>query len=414
MAPDLQTATETASAYRMDTLTLDGDIVSAKGSLEGGYIHGKYNKITLVSAIREASSSLSSSQEKLAKLEGQVQSLDQQINNVVKEIGRVENEQGSLQDQRSQGQKDLLAFRKNIQTVTAGIEDIQHSILTLEQDIKNLNAQVSMYREELKKKYVNKMTAEEEEQVRAYQERIDQLTQQLQRQQDELKGMGNAKQRLLIELQENLYKQKETAESRLVQLQSSSDRTQSVGRSVDYQQEIDKLLIDQQHLENVLDKVAEELEELQKENKELANVITLATSKLNDVRQQEKDRQTEIDNLMKENDKLLNKRSILLETIAAKSRALKEIGLVSQELYQKYVAFQHLSQLQHELKLVDSKLSKYANINRKALDQYISFNEQRVALNKRQGEITKDFDSIQMLIQNLDVQKDNNIIQTFQ
>ena len=57
------------------------------------------------------------------------------------------------------------------------------------------------------------------------------------------------------------------------------------------------------------------------------------------------------------------------------------------------------------LKEVNENLKKYTSVNRKALDQYVSFNEQRANLVGRKEELTRDTSAIEELVQSLDSQK---------
>ena len=68
--------------------------------------------------------------------------------------------------------------------------------------------------------------------------------------------------------------------------------------------------------------------------------------------------------------------------------------------------------LQFDLKDVNEQLKKYSSVNRKALDQFVSFNDQREALLTRQAEMDKDSAAIQQLISSLDAQKDEVTIIT--
>ena len=65
---------------------------------------------------------------------------------------------------------------------------------------------------------------------------------------------------------------------------------------------------------------------------------------------------------------------------------------------------QQEKQLMKKLREVNDSLKKYASVNRKALDQYVSFNEQREVLIERQEEMDRDRVSIKQLIATLDQQ----------
>jgi structural maintenance of chromosome 3 (chondroitin sulfate proteoglycan 6) len=61
----------------------------------------------------------------------------------------------------------------------------------------------------------------------------------------------------------------------------------------------------------------------------------------------------------------------------------------------------------------NEKLKKYSHVNKKALDQFVSFSEQRETLLERKAELDKGDEAIQELITALDQQKDEAIQNTF-
>ena len=73
-----------------------------------------------------------------------------------------------------------------------------------------------------------------------------------------------------------------------------------------------------------------------------------------------------------------------------------------------------LSGLIKELQKTQRALGKFSHVNKKALDQYVSFSEQREVLLQRKQELDEGERSIQDLMDTLDRQKDESIMQTFQ
>lgn len=63
---------------------------------------------------------------------------------------------------------------------------------------------------------------------------------------------------------------------------------------------------------------------------------------------------------------------------------------------------------------VNEELKKYASVNRKALDQFVSFNDQRESLLSRTEELSKDSGAIHQLLDSLDQQKEEAILRTFE
>ncbi|CAN0248041.1 unnamed protein product, partial [Ectocarpus fasciculatus] len=59
-----------------------------------------------------------------------------------------------------------------------------------------------------------------------------------------------------------------------------------------------------------------------------------------------------------------------------------------------------------KLNAANDSLKKFSHVNKKALDQYVSFSEQRETILKRKNEIDAAQTAIKELIEGLDLQKD--------
>jgi hypothetical protein len=84
--------------------------------------------------------------------------------------------------------------------------------------------------------------------------------------------------------------------------------------------------------------------------------------------------------------------------------------LLSRARYKTLLVCRYTQLSQANKKLKDPK---YRLVNKKALDQYVSFSEQRDALTSRKGDQDNADASIQQLIEVLDNQKDEAIERTF-
>ena len=72
-----------------------------------------------------------------------------------------------------------------------------------------------------------------------------------------------------------------------------------------------------------------------------------------------------------------------------------------------------IKELMARLTDCNESMSKYSHVNKKALDQYVSFTEQRQTLVDRKAELDKGAESIEELISTLDRQKEEAIMRTF-
>ena len=72
-----------------------------------------------------------------------------------------------------------------------------------------------------------------------------------------------------------------------------------------------------------------------------------------------------------------------------------------------------LEQCREELQREKQKLSKFDHVNKKALDQFLSFSEEKDKFSARKEQMEKERDAIRALIHQLDTQKDDIIQRTF-
>lgn len=132
-----------------------------------------------------------------------------------------------------------------------------------------------------------------------------------------------------------------------------------------------------------------------------------------ELKKTESDLENEIMEMTKVLDRLLNERNMLLDTIQQKQRLIRELGSLPKK---EIDDLKNLTEkvLLADLKTTNEKLKQYSGVNRKALEQYVNFNEQRQSLVDRKEEIVKEKEAIEHLINSLDLQKEDAIFSTFQ
>ncbi len=382
-------------------------MVLAKGAIEGGYHNHKYNKISIITNIRHVTDQMTAITTNINEMNGHNQQLDLQINEIIKDINRLEAEKDHLYENNNILCKEINISKKHLKELTQNMQNLQAIVASVEQDATNLEEQVNIYRRELKQKFVRALTEEDVNNIAMFETSINQANQQSSALGNELQSLQQRKHNILLELNNNLYKQKEETEYKLNVFNNASDNNIR-----DYSADINKLQIENEHLEVLVANIDAELAELQSNANRVGSQIQTLEQSIELKRQKEQSFTSSISEMIKENDKLLSKKNMHLETIQSKAKLIKDLGMLPQLELNKYKAYS-VSAMIKELSSVNNRLGKYSNINRKALDQYISFNEQKQTLAARKEELEKDRGSIQLLIQNLDVQKDNTIVNTF-
>lgn len=86
----LETATELARTTGLDCVTLEGDQVSSKGCLTGGYFNTLRSRLEIQKTRSELISEINSIESELATIREEIRKSDQSISSYVSEMQRTE------------------------------------------------------------------------------------------------------------------------------------------------------------------------------------------------------------------------------------------------------------------------------------------------------------------------------------
>lgn len=144
--------------------------------------------------------------------------------------------------------------------------------------------------------------------------------------------------------------------------------------------------------------------------------------------QQAEDGRT-INRQQKTTERYLAKRQMLLSRKDECNRNIRDLGVLPEEAFEKYISekldkvFTHVlahvwfltlgAQLVKKLHNVNEGLKKFAHVNKKAFEQYNNFTKQRDQLLSRREDLDKSATSIEELVEVLDQRKDEAIERTF-
>jgi len=134
--------------------------------------------------------------------------------------------------------------------------------------------------------------------------------------------------------------------------------------------------------------------------------------RIESLKEQESDGNRKLQDESKLIEKLLNNRSLLLQKKDNIQNKLRDVGSLptkTQTMYQD----QPIDALLVQLQKTKQTLRTFKNVNKKALDQYVHFKEQREDLDQRKVELDQSEQAINHLISVLDQKKDEAIERTF-
>lgn len=133
---------------------------------------------------------------------------------------------------------------------------------------------------------------------------------------------------------------------------------------------------------------------------------------VDDLKAADNERIKQIQSQSKNMEKILNKRSLMLQQRDECLRKIRDLGALPAEAFERFRGVER-TRLLKNLHATNEKLKGYSHVNKKALDQYVTFTEQRTQLAQRKEELDTGEESIKELIAVLDQRKDEAIERTF-
>ena len=105
-------------------------------------------------------------------------------------------------------------------------------------------------------------------------------------------------------------------------------------------------------------------------------------------------------------------RTVLSQKVEHLNDQIKQLGILSSDSMSKFRCLSD-AQISNQLLQLNDKLKKYTHVNKRALEQYQSFIDQRQSLLERKKDLSVSSQSIVSFISTLDQQNDQTIMKTF-
>jgi structural maintenance of chromosome 3 (chondroitin sulfate proteoglycan 6) len=168
-----------------------------------------------------------------------------------------------------------------------------------------------------------------------------------------------------------------------------------------------------------LKRVTKSVETVQKQIAEADNSIEEFEAQLEQYRKQKIDMETQQKQLAKaiehrqtELTKNMNKKGSLTRQLQEVNKRIRDLGVLPDDAFDRYKKYD-AERIAKRLPKVREELKKFAHVNKKAFEQYNNFTRQREGLKDRRKDLDASHESIQKLIDHLDMKKDEAIERTF-
>lgn len=407
LARDIQTAAHFSKECHMDAITMEGDVVNHRGAFEGGYHDDRLSKIAAVIRIREATDKVNQLMEAEVQLKQQATQAEGKLNDLLRHVTKLEAEREALKALYEQQTRELKSRHKSLQNMSSTVEIERTTLSSLDKELTTIEEQIKSYQEEVKTPLKQTLTDEEREELREGEVALRHMTSEVERLKTAITMSTTIRDQLQQTLQDSYVKSKEELELKIALHTENDDPL-----SRDYESELIDLRLELQHCQQSLESMTKDVQEADHVMSLKAQESRSTEESLESKREIEKQLQERLNVVNKQLDRLFTKRSMLLETIQSRQKQIRDLGTLPRKELEACSQFND-NQLMSTLKSINEELKQYASVNRKALDQYMSFQEQRETLLERKQEMDRDTSAIETLIQNLDSQKDEAILRTF-
>lgn len=400
---NLPKATELSKAFGLNAITLDGDRADTRGVLSGGFRDFKNSRI-------DALKSLAKKKKELQKIQSDVTKCNEQIDDANQKLNAFNNELTS----NMRGLDKLLSLREPIEVELSQISNKKYNCeqelfsLTTNLDSiqlskKNLTTIKNEYEQELESKFSQSLSDKELETLRQLTSEVAEQEKLLDNVVTELTTLETSISTYESEVSNN-YK---PHLQKLLSANAASNDLSDQSNLTSSEREAKKLKSQLASAEGKSQKAKSDLESL-------AGKISKSEALLKKENEKQVAAFKKFEKFSKVKEDLSTKQNILVLRRDEVQKKMLDLGFLPEEAFQQelYESFDS-DQLLKKLDQVNQDLTKYAHINKKAMEQFATFTRERENLSERRQELEKSRDSIEALINSLERQKDDAISKSF-
>jgi structural maintenance of chromosome 3 (chondroitin sulfate proteoglycan 6) len=404
LARDLEVASHFSREYNLDAITRDGDQVNRKGGFEGGYHDDRVSRISAALKIQKSNATIGDLLEREQEMKAGAENVEQAMNQIVRDLQKLEGERDRSKGLLEAIAKEIGPRKSAMQAAADALEARKRNLAGVEEEVTALKEKRQQFRKEKDSPLKDSLDSREKAELQQLAGEERSMQTGMEALEEEMSSITLQRQKLRHDLTDNFNRRSAEIEARLTSVRLEMD-DEDVAESSSLRLERENTISVAKALESELDAAEASLIAKRAEAQE-------TQKKLETVKVDDEKLSRIIDEAAKMHDKLMNKRTMLMETVQTKSRQIRDLGTLpraeaeeSSDLAEK--------QLLARIATVQEALKKFPGVNRKALDQYVSFNEQRKSLVERKEAAESESTSIQKLVDSLDIKKEEAILRTF-
>ncbi|KAL8567919.1 hypothetical protein ACOMHN_059041 [Nucella lapillus] len=382
IARNMEVATQIARTQNLDCITLDGDQVSRRGALTGGYYDSRRSRLDLQKSKLQLRESVQEQENEYNEHRTKLEELEAQITQLVSKMQTTETKMSKQKDNYEKMQADTRLVKEERQQLEKAKPSKGKSESSLQASYQAMQGQAQALTDELGTELQSQLTMEDQKEVDRLTDQITQLTQQNRVAWQERIKLEGEKNKLENLLSNNLTKKRDRLLSDMKEA-ATEDRKRKLEKLRDNLSAVDQRLSEMKGQNKDQDSKVEKLNKDQKKKQ----------SELEHWKGQEREIQERIQEDAKDLEKMTNKQSLLLKKKEDCMRKIRDLGSLPSDAFEKYQNLS-LKQLFKKLEHCNTELKRYGHVNKKALDQFVNFSDQKEKLIKRKEELDRAHESI--------------------
>lgn len=414
LAKSAEDATEWSEKVRMDCITLDGDLISRKGSMSGGYIDVSKSRLKIFDEKRRAEKDYRATDEQGRLADAAADQAAHNVTKISQEIGNLQQKESqitqqieSLEGEQSQLEKNIGLYKKHADRLES------QAVPLLERDIAACQFDVARLEEEIGTELTDELSAQDRTELVRVREVQESLTGKIADQSEKVADIRAERSRLESHLENNLYKRRADLTHA-----SNDDEATGTGTSSRIAQDRKARQLEERNLE--LREATRDLEDLEEKLEEtLSYETTLKQEVVDGKTNMERLRNLDgryarnLEESKRRGESLMGKKSLNIGRRDNYMRKIQELGSLPPDSELRNYRNKNIDGLERDLERVNRKLRNYSHVNKKAFDQYVNFSEKRESLMQRKDELDRGAEKVKELVESLDRKKDEAINRTF-
>lgn len=399
---NLELADEVSRKYGLDAITLEGDKVSSRGTLTGGYQDpSRFTRLSNMAKMRSLKA-------KVAALQPQLEKIGQEAQEAYDQLDSFHSQRRTLQDERGQRQSALIAAAEAADEAERRVSHHEEAARRLSERCNELQSRIAQceaamkaMEAELQTKSLGDLTQEEEQQ-------LQQLGDELQLLDKSFESATAKCHQLERDLKDKDQQLQGFLRRRLHEIEAELRRN----LAVDHQERLRERQNAAERLERTHRECSDALRDLFHRLQEKDKALSEKRAQVEKLQAEDRSNQTSLNELTSKLDEIALNVNNLVKRRGEADEKLRNLTVVSADMA-KYKGMTP-QQLMKNLGTTNKSLSKFEHVNKKAIDQFTTFTDQLEELLRKRKVIIDSRDAILEFISTVDGEKDATLKRTLE